>query len=428
MIDPDGTIVYASPSWSAVLGYEPDEVVGTSLAEYTHPDDLPRGLDAIATQAAGTEVASVITRRRTKDGRWLHIESSSTPVFDADGNVTYIIGSARNVTESEELRQRVRELNALYRVADAVARTTDLDELFAEALDALIDATAADRASLLLYDDDGVMRFHTWRGLSDAYRAATEGHSPWTRGTTDPEPVLVADADSAEFAPEVAVALRAEGIAALAFVPIVHAGQLLGKFMLYANEPRAWEEREVRLCLTIANHLGSATERFLTRGQLRASREQLETIMRTVDEGIVVQSVEGERVYANDGAARSVGFATAAEFLAASRDQVLGQFEILDEDLQPLPADELPGRRALSGETAERVICYRIRATGEERWSLVRANPVRDEAGNVVASVSVIHDITALRTSEQQAREAAALVESVFRNAPVGLAFWDTQL
>src|SRR4051812_22250736 len=159
MIETDGTIVYASPSWAPVLGYEPSEVIGTSLVDYTHPDDHGKGWEAINTQARGAEVPSVVTRRRAKDGRWVFIESSSTPVFDADGNVTYIIGSARNVTESEELRRRVRELNALYRVADAVARTTDLDELFAEALDALIDATAADRAALLLYDEDGVMRF-----------------------------------------------------------------------------------------------------------------------------------------------------------------------------------------------------------------------------------------------------------------------------
>src|SRR4051794_21330406 len=224
MIDPDGTIVYASPSWAAVLGYDPDEVVGTPLMEYTHPDDLPRGLDAIATQAGGTEVPSVITRRRTKDGRWLHIESSSTPVFDAAGNVTAIIGSARDVTESEELRQRVRELNALYRVADEVARTTDLDALFGEALDALIEATGADRASLLVYDDAGVMRFRAWRGLSDAYRAAAEGHSPWTRDAVSPEPLLVADVTVAGFEPELESAVVDEGIAALAFVPIVHAG------------------------------------------------------------------------------------------------------------------------------------------------------------------------------------------------------------
>src|ERR1043166_8470491 len=76
LIERDGTIAYASPSWAKVLGYEPEEVVGTSLAAYTHPDDVARGLDAIATQAAGTEIPPIVTRRRAKDGRWVFIESN----------------------------------------------------------------------------------------------------------------------------------------------------------------------------------------------------------------------------------------------------------------------------------------------------------------------------------------------------------------
>jgi len=429
LLQTDGTIVFASQSWAKVLGYEPEEVIGTSLVEYTHPDDIARGLDAIATQAAGVEIPPIVTRRRAKDGRWVFIESNSTPVFDADGKVTHIIGSARDVTESEELRARVRDLNALYRVADAVARTQTLDELFGEALDALIDATAADRASLLLYDDDLVMRFRAWRGLSDAYRAETEGHSPWTHDVVDPTAVLVHDLASAGFEPELRHAVEREGIASLAFVPLVHGGALRGKFMLYTSQAHEWNEREIRLCLTIANHLASATVRTQTTAQLRAQREQLEAIMRTVDEGIVVQTPNDEIVYANNGAARAVGFDDVAAFVEADRAEVLSRFEILDESYAPLDPSQLPGRVSLaSGDTEERVLCYRVRATGEERWSIVRANPIRNEAGDVIASVSVIHDITERRTSEQLARDAAALVEGVFRNAPVGLAFWDTKL
>src|SRR3954449_7097272 len=83
MIDPDGVILYASPSWRTMLGYEPDEVVGTPLARYCHPDDLARGVQAIATQAEGTTIAPIVTRRLAKDGHWLSVESNSTPVVDA---------------------------------------------------------------------------------------------------------------------------------------------------------------------------------------------------------------------------------------------------------------------------------------------------------------------------------------------------------
>jgi PAS domain S-box-containing protein len=428
LIETDGTIVYASPRWSTMLGWDPEEVVGTSLLDYCHPDDLAQGAAAIEQFAAGADLPSVVTRRATKDGRWLNVESNATPIFDAQGNVTHILGSARDVTEREELRIGLAEIDALFRIADAIARSTSLAELFDEAIDILVSVTSADRASILLFDAANVMRFVAWRDLSNGYRAATDGHTPWRPDTRDPEPVLVPDVATAGFDEHLEAAVRSEGIAALAFIPLALGDRLLGKFMLYRRDAGAWGDREIRLCRTIANHLASATVRTRVREELRASREQLETIMRTVDEGIVVQTHENQIVYANDGAARVIGFANAAEFIGSEREEVLSRFEMLRQDGTPLPPDELPGRRALRGETAEEVIRYRVKATGEERWSIVRARPVLGPNGEIVASVSVIHDVTQARTADLAARESAALIDGVFRNAPVGLAFWDTNL
>src|SRR3954467_10248077 len=212
LIEPDGTIVYASPRWATMLGFEPEEVVGTSLVDYCHPDDAALGLGAIERFSAGEQLPSVVTRRATKDGRWLTVESNATPIFDAHGNVTHILGSARDITEHEELRIGLAEIDALYRIADAIARTTSLAQLFDEAIDILVSVTSADRASILLFDEANAMRFVAWRGLSDAYRTATDGHSPWTADAIDPQPVLVQDAAAAGFAEPVEAAVRRGGI------------------------------------------------------------------------------------------------------------------------------------------------------------------------------------------------------------------------
>ena len=49
VIDPDGTITYASPSVEETLGYEPEELVGEVGYEYQHPDDRDAVADAIRT-------------------------------------------------------------------------------------------------------------------------------------------------------------------------------------------------------------------------------------------------------------------------------------------------------------------------------------------------------------------------------------------
>ena len=399
-----GRIVYASPSWETALGWDPDALVGTPVIELVHPNDQAGATVRFGEVVGGDPVDSITGRIRAADGRWVWMEVTGTPIRDRDGRITHTLGTARDVTERQELRKRIRDVDGLYRVADAVARRTSLRELFAEAIDVLVETTAADRGSVLLFDDRGVMRFVAWRDLSDAYRAAADGHSPWTRDTVDPQPVLVPDVASAGFDAELAAALAAERIRAAAFIPLVHHGELLGKFMLYRGTPHDWTDREIALCRTVANHLALAAVRAHEQAELRESREQLETIMRTVEEGIVVQAPPGGLVYANDAAAHGMGFASGAELCAADRHELLARFEMLDEDGRPLEPDVLPGRLALAGEAAERLIRYRIRKTGEERWSVVRANPVRDEDGRVTMAVSVVRDVTESALVEQRVR------------------------
>jgi PAS domain S-box-containing protein len=404
VMDPVGTIVYASPSWRTLLGWNPDAIVGTPFVEFVHPEEQEAAAAAVVEVRAGESIAAITARLRASDGRWITVEATGSPLDDGKGDVAYLLATARDVTEREELNERVGEIDALYRVADAIARATSLEELFDEAVETLIQATGADRGAVLLCDDDGVMRFQASIGLSDAYRSQTEGHSPWPTDAVDPEPVLVADVAQAGFDAALEAAVRAEGIVALAFVPLVHGERLLGKFMLYRDEPHEWGERKIRLCRTIANHLASATVRTRARRALQASREQLETIMRTVDEGIIVQSSDGRLVYANDAAARVIGFESTADLIASDRSETLARFEMLDEDGSPLPVDELPGRLALRGRPSERLVRYRIRATGDERWSVVRANPVYGDDGQIALAVSVIHDVTDARAAEERVR------------------------
>ncbi|HEV2741881.1 MAG TPA: ATP-binding protein, partial [Rubrobacter sp.] len=140
--------------------------------------------------------------------------------------------------------------------------------------------------------------------------------------------------------------------------------------------------------------------------ELRASRDQLEVILRGVADGVIAQDPTGRLVYANEAAAKLVGFPTAREFTEAYVREVMAAFEVFDEEGRPFPLENLPGRRALSGEKgAEEVLRFRVLATGEERWSVVRAEPVFGERREVGVAVNLFRDITERRKAEQALRE-----------------------
>jgi len=298
---------------------------------------------------------------------------------------------------------QVRQLEALYAMAETVAGASSLDEILQAGLGALADGLGVERAAILLVDAEGVPRFRAWRGVSDAYRAAVDGHSSWPAGDPDPQPILVPDPAGAAELEQYRTALAREGIEGLAFVPLVYAGELIGKLVLYYSQPHEFTAEELQLAGTVANHIAAATQRKRAERELVESRAELEAMFGGVADGITAQDVSGRLVYANDAAAQLIGFATAQELLEAPLDQLMAGFELLDEQRAPLPLDELPGRIAIrTGAPAERTICYRIRATGQERWSMVRATPVRDEDGAVTVAINTFHDVTdQLRTSER---------------------------
>jgi signal transduction histidine kinase len=121
---------------------------------------------------------------------------------------------------------------------------------------------ATQRSSILGFDPDGVMRFLAWRGLSDEYRRAVEGHSPWTRDDPAPAPIFVADVERDATMAGYLPLFRNEGIGALGFIPLVAGGRLVGKFMVYYEQPRVLAAHEVELAQAIANHAAAAITRF----------------------------------------------------------------------------------------------------------------------------------------------------------------------
>lgn len=143
----------------------------------------------------------------------------------------------------------------------ALGRSSTRGEFCGAALDVLGSALGVTRSAVLLLDGQGRMRFECWRGLSDEYRRAVAGHSPWTQGGTAPQAFAIEDASAAESLASLRTALVREGIASLAFVPLLEHGRLLGKFMLYSDAPRRFTGAELGFATAVGNHIAFAVER-----------------------------------------------------------------------------------------------------------------------------------------------------------------------
>ena len=83
---------------------------------------------------------------------------------------------------------------------------------------------------------------------------------------------------------------------------------------------------------------------------------RLAEILDAVDAGVTVQDAHLRLVYANQAAARLTGWASAEAMLAATSEETLGRFEMMDEQGQALDPSSLPARRILAGETPDPLV------------------------------------------------------------------------
>ena len=173
-----------------------------------------------------------------------------------------------------ELAAANRQRDALYLLSERLHRAVTFKDIYDAALDAIESALICDRSAILLFDPEGTMQFVAWRGLSEEYRAAVAGHSPWSKGETDPTPIPIADVATAELGEALKAVVLAEDIRATAFIPIVDEGALIGKFMAYFREPNLFTRDDLAVSLTIARQLGFSLQR--QRAELRLREHEAE--------------------------------------------------------------------------------------------------------------------------------------------------------
>lgn len=317
---------------------------------------------------------------------------------------------ARDVTEKKQaeqaLRQQFNNLRSLYQMTAALGQSSDLGEIFSTALDSLQNTLAADRAAVLLLDPDGVMRFKSWRGLSEAYRKVAEGHSPWKPDDPDPQPALVPDAFTDPGLTHLLPAFESEGIRSLGFIPLVHQGRLLGKFMIYFNERHFYHEGEIQIAQTIARHVVFAISRRQADDALRASEEMYRILYEDNPSMYFTADGNGLTLSVNKYGISQLGYAP---------NELIGR-PIVDV-FHPDDREGVRLQIESCMENPERMIqieARKVDKSGGIRWVRESACAVRDIQGQLVVLITC-DDITKRKQAEDELRQANRSLQAAHR-------------
>jgi two-component system NtrC family sensor kinase len=145
--DRDGLIVWVNRAFTDLTGFTADEAVGRTPTILKSGEQEPRVYrDLWATIRAGRVWRGRLVNRR-KDGSVYTEDETITPVTGADGAVTHFIAVKQDVTEYQEVRERLEARDDLFRL------------LLENALDII---TILDPDGTIRYESPAVLRILGW--------------------------------------------------------------------------------------------------------------------------------------------------------------------------------------------------------------------------------------------------------------------------
>ncbi len=205
---------------------------------------------------------------------------------------------AKTLAEANKLyEEKVKELNALRRVGDALRSVLSVRKVCGEIVDVLVEEVGAENCSLMLLDrKEGTLRLKAARGKRDARARYYEDREPETRFklgegvagwvAENAKPVLIPDTSKdTRFK-------RAEAggvdIRSLLCIPLVEGTQVWGVLNLSHSDINAFTEDNERILTIIAGQAGIALANL-------GLFKQLQDINEALEETVAVRTAEVRR-------------------------------------------------------------------------------------------------------------------------------------
>jgi PAS domain S-box-containing protein len=109
ILSAEGKIMYESPSFYRMFGFEENEILGKNVFDYLHPQDLEPTLDSFSKFTTSNKTSNAILFRfRNKFNEWIYLEAIANNLLN-DDIINGIVVNSRDVTERVKNEQMLKE-------------------------------------------------------------------------------------------------------------------------------------------------------------------------------------------------------------------------------------------------------------------------------------------------------------------------------
>jgi signal transduction histidine kinase len=302
-------------------------------------------------------------------------------------------------------RTRSAELAALTEIAAQVNCTQDLDEILRGALQTTVEVTGVDAAEVFIIDQEsGELILSVGHGLSDEFVSAEAILGPdeclcgLAAGSRQPVIAVNVIDHPARTRPT----CLGEGFQSLVCLPLRARGRVLGLLNVQSRAHREFGREDQELLTAIGNQIGIAIENARLIDDAERRRATLDSVMRSLVDGLLLIDRRGQVTYANPCAEAMLGLA-GADLVGQPLSRIDGELTRRTGRPGPLLAGLIPAVGArVDSEGRVRAVEFELPAlpasgeSGEAQARTLQARlfPIRDPSGGQPGGGLLLRDIT----------------------------------
>jgi len=413
-------VIYANTSIVHILGYTVEEIQAMKvemISRLMHPEDLikmPDYLQQVETGAKG-DIFEVEYRMQHKNGSWRWIVSRDTVFMKtAEGQLKQILGAGTDITESKQTEDEIKLLLA---ATQAISQSADFDRALADILRLLCNAIGWNFAEAWIPADDGSVleQSQTWYASDRNLDAFGSESNKFVFAPGVGVPGRIWMTKQMEWREDISncvnpVFLRAQiaaksGLKACFGIPIRAQGEVLAVLVFYQRNQSTLERRIVELVNAVATQLGSHVQRKQAELELLKVTQAVES----TSDAIAITDLKGRSIYHNQAFIQRYGYTVEDLNITNAAQAMYVQPQIYKQIYKTI-------RRGLSWSDELELKTK----NGEAVITLVRADNIKDDTGNLIGLVGVITDITERKKVEatllqqlKRERLAVAMLERI---------------
>ncbi len=370
-----------------MLGYTAEEIMATTWAELTHPDDLESNT-ALYEQLIDGSIDEVSVEKRfvQKSHNIIDAHLAVRAVRNTDGSLAYTVSLIEDISlrKMAERREQMRQ-----HTLERVARGGSLKEIMLQVIESAESIYPKSMCSILLLDDEGQ---HLLSGaapsLPDFYNEAVNGvkigmnvGSCGTAAFTGKRTIVEDIATHPYWENYKELAARASFGSCWSEPIHSSSGKVLGTFAIYRKEPGLPDEQEIALIESATNLVGIAIERTHAEEELHLAS----SIYINSAEAVLVTDAQNKIIALNPAFTKITGYTLddlrgKDPSLLHSGRQTVDFFKAIWEDVTQ--------QGFWQGEVWSR------RNTGEAFPAWLTINVIRNEKGDIQRHIVMGSDIT----------------------------------